>query len=124
MQVAATKRTELLTTAASMEELRWLAEAGADAFVVGESRYAVRMAGEFDLATIRSAVAFAKPRGVRRSTTPRLRPSSAGGAAPSTPIHSHGIAGAAASKRVRTPSSAASRPCPAAWPNQSSAAPD
>ncbi|HUC91363.1 MAG TPA: peptidase U32 family protein [Paenibacillus sp.] len=65
MQVAATKRTELLTTAASMEELRRLAEAGADAFVVGESRYAVRMAGEFDLATIRSAVAFAKPRGVR-----------------------------------------------------------
>ncbi|WP_051587765.1 peptidase U32 family protein [Paenibacillus darwinianus] len=48
-----------------MEELRRLAEAGADAFAVGESRYAVRMAGEFDLGMIREAVAFAKPRGVR-----------------------------------------------------------
>ncbi|MUT67248.1 peptidase U32 family protein [Paenibacillus sp. NEAU-GSW1] len=56
---------ELLTTAASMEELVMLMDAGADAFVIGEARYGMRLAGEFDLANIAEAVKLAHPRGVR-----------------------------------------------------------
>lgn len=55
---------ELLTTAASMEELERLMEAGADAFVIGESRYGARLAGQFTLEMIAEAVKIAKPRGV------------------------------------------------------------
>ncbi|WP_337099472.1 peptidase U32 family protein [Paenibacillus sp. YIM B09110] len=56
---------ELLTTAASMEELERLMEAGADAFVIGESRYGARLAGQFTLEMIADAVKLAKPRGVK-----------------------------------------------------------
>lgn len=56
---------ELLTTAASMEELERLMEAGADAFVIGESRYGARLAGQFTLEMIAEAVKIAKPRGVK-----------------------------------------------------------
>lgn len=56
---------ELLTTAASMEELVKLMDAGADAFVIGEARYGMRLAGDFDLAMITEAVKKAHPRGVR-----------------------------------------------------------
>ncbi|GFN33569.1 peptidase U32 family protein [Paenibacillus xylaniclasticus] len=60
-------RPELLTTASSLEELRMLMEAGADAFVVGESRFAARLPGEFSLEQIARAVELAKqsPREVK-----------------------------------------------------------
>ncbi|MBH5317078.1 U32 family peptidase [Paenibacillus sp. GSMTC-2017] len=56
---------ELLTTAASIEELERLIAAGADAFVIGEARYGARLAGQFTLAMIQEAVLLAKPKGVR-----------------------------------------------------------
>lgn len=59
------KRAELLATASSMDELRLLAEAGADAFVLGESRYAVRQPGEFGLEAIREAADYARTHGLR-----------------------------------------------------------
>jgi len=40
-----TYRPELLATASSLEELSRLLAAGADAFVIGESRYGTRLAG-------------------------------------------------------------------------------
>lgn len=55
---------ELLTTAASLEEMERLIDAGADAFVIGESKYGMRLPGEFDAAMIAEAVKLAKPRGV------------------------------------------------------------
>jgi len=59
------KQAELLCTASSLEELRRLADAGADAFLVGEAAFAARMAGEFGIEAIREAVAAMKPRGIR-----------------------------------------------------------
>ncbi|MFF2480476.1 peptidase U32 family protein [Paenibacillus sp. NPDC058071] len=59
------KKPELLTTASSLAELEALADAGADAFVVGESRYGMRLPGEFDAAAIAQAVKLAEPRGVK-----------------------------------------------------------
>ncbi|CAM4203175.1 putative protease [Paenibacillus endophyticus] len=56
---------ELLATAASLEELRRLIAAGADAFVIGEARYGTRLAGEFTLEMIAEAVKIARPHGVR-----------------------------------------------------------
>ncbi|MBD2870390.1 peptidase U32 family protein [Paenibacillus arenilitoris] len=56
---------ELLTTAASMEELERLIGAGADAFVIGEERYGMRLAGEFKLDAMAEAVNLAKPHGVK-----------------------------------------------------------
>ncbi|WP_101808234.1 peptidase U32 family protein [Paenibacillus sp. FSL W8-1187] len=51
---------ELLATAASLEELRLLADAGADAFVIGESRFGARLPGEFGLEQIGEAVRIAR----------------------------------------------------------------
>lgn len=56
---------ELLATAASIEELERLIAAGADAFVIGEARYGMRLAGEFTIEMIKEAVKLSKPRGVR-----------------------------------------------------------
>lgn len=56
---------ELLATAASLEELERLMAAGADAFVIGEAKYGMRLAGEFDIGMIAEAVKLAKPKGVR-----------------------------------------------------------
>lgn len=56
---------ELLATAASLEELQRLIAAGADAFVIGEARYGMRLAGEFSVDMIAEAVKIAKPQGVR-----------------------------------------------------------
>lgn len=60
-----TYRPELLATASSLEELSRLIAAGADAFVIGESRYGTRMAGEFSREMIKEAVSLAKANGVR-----------------------------------------------------------
>ena len=59
------KKAELLCTASSLEELYRLADAGADAFIVGEAAFAMRMAGEFGIGSIREAAAAMKPRGIR-----------------------------------------------------------
>ncbi|MGO4693388.1 peptidase U32 family protein [Paenibacillus sp. 2TAB26] len=56
---------ELLATAASIEELERLMAAGADAFVIGEARYGMRLAGEFNKEMIAQAVKLAKPKGVK-----------------------------------------------------------
>ncbi|GGD55095.1 peptidase U32 family protein [Paenibacillus nasutitermitis] len=55
---------ELLTTTSSLDELKCLIEAGADAFVLGEARYALRLPGEFDVEAISKAVEIAHPKGV------------------------------------------------------------
>jgi len=52
-------RPELLVTASNLEEMQRLIEAGADAFVVGESRFATRLPGEFSLEHIAQAVELA-----------------------------------------------------------------
>ncbi|WP_141504196.1 peptidase U32 family protein [Paenibacillus luteus] len=56
---------ELLATARSLEELERLIAAGADAFVIGEARYGMRLSGEFSQDMIVQAVEIAKPKGVR-----------------------------------------------------------
>ncbi|QAY65209.1 peptidase U32 family protein [Paenibacillus protaetiae] len=59
------KKPELLATAASLEEMKVLIAAGADAFVIGESKFGMRLPGQFDLHAIKEAVQLAKPEGVR-----------------------------------------------------------
>lgn len=54
---------ELLVTVSSLEELRRLAEAGADAFLVGEERYGMRLPGSMDLQQIGEAVAYSHKHG-------------------------------------------------------------
>ncbi|TQR14778.1 peptidase U32 family protein [Psychrobacillus soli] len=49
------KKTELLVTPANLEHLTELIEAGADAFLVGEQFYGLRLAGEFSLEDIKVA---------------------------------------------------------------------
>ncbi|MBJ6363001.1 peptidase U32 family protein [Paenibacillus sp. GCM10012307] len=60
-----TVKPELLATAASMAELVRLADAGADAFVLGESRFGMRLAGEFNLEQLAEAVQYASPRSIK-----------------------------------------------------------
>lgn len=50
---------ELLVTAANMNELEQLLDAGASAVVVGEGRFGSRLAGEFDLDMIKKATELA-----------------------------------------------------------------
>ncbi|MBW7452922.1 peptidase U32 family protein [Paenibacillus sepulcri] len=59
-----TTKPELLTVAASLEEVERLIEAGSDAFVLGESRYGLRLPGEFNAAAMADAVRIAHPKGV------------------------------------------------------------
>lgn len=59
------RKPELLATASSLEELERLADAGADALLVGGPPFAARAAGPFDLAMIREAARRLKPRGKR-----------------------------------------------------------
>ncbi|SEM70003.1 peptidase U32 family protein [Paenibacillus sp. OV219] len=54
---------ELLIDAASLADMERLITAGANAIVVGESRYGMRLPGEFDLAMIAEAVNLAHSRG-------------------------------------------------------------
>jgi len=60
-----TYRPELLATASSLEELSRLLAAGADAFVIGESRYGTRLAGEFTREMMKEAVSLAHAEGAR-----------------------------------------------------------
>ncbi|QHT62015.1 U32 family peptidase [Paenibacillus lycopersici] len=50
---------ELLIDAASLADMERLIEAGADAFVIGEARYGMRLPGDFDIAGIAAAVKLA-----------------------------------------------------------------
>ncbi|MEW4370884.1 peptidase U32 family protein [Paenibacillus kandeliae] len=54
---------ELLVTVSSLKELRRLAEAGADAFLVGEERYGMRLPGNMTLQQIGEAVAYSHQHG-------------------------------------------------------------
>jgi U32 family peptidase len=47
---------ELLVTPITIDDILPLAKAGADAFVVGEQRYGLRLAGEFDREAIKKAI--------------------------------------------------------------------
>ncbi|WP_186577733.1 peptidase U32 family protein [Aquibacillus kalidii] len=51
-------RPELITTARDMEELKQLANIGADALTVGHQHYGLRVAGDFSLFDIKEAVQF------------------------------------------------------------------
>jgi U32 family peptidase len=53
------KRTELLVTPLSVDDILPLAEAGADAFVVGEQRYGLRLSGEFNREQVKRAIELA-----------------------------------------------------------------
>ena len=48
--------TELLVTPKSLDHLKVLIEAGADAFVIGEQKYGLRLAGEFKQQDLLTAV--------------------------------------------------------------------
>ncbi|MCC3647576.1 MULTISPECIES: peptidase U32 family protein [Cytobacillus] len=54
---------ELLVTPTSVEDIGPLVSAGADAFVVGEQRYGLRLAGEFTRGDVKEAVQLAHKHG-------------------------------------------------------------
>lgn len=56
---------ELLATCGTLNELRALAEAGCDAFLLGEEKYGMRLPGDFTPEMIQEAVSFAHPLGIK-----------------------------------------------------------
>lgn len=54
---------ELLIDAASLGDMEILIAAGADAFLLGESRFGMRLAGEFDVALMAEAAKLARAQG-------------------------------------------------------------
>lgn len=57
------KKPELLATAGSMDELNQLLEAGADALVIGNSQFGLRLPGSFTLEEMQQAVSQVHERG-------------------------------------------------------------
>lgn len=57
------KKTELLVTPATVNDILPLMEAGADAFVVGEQHYGLRLAGEFTREHVQQAIEIAHTKG-------------------------------------------------------------
>jgi U32 family peptidase len=57
------KKPELLVTPITIDDILPLIEAGADAFVVGEQRYGLRLAGEFNREQVKQAVELAHSKG-------------------------------------------------------------
>ena len=53
------KKPELLVTPTSVEDIQPLIDAGADAFVIGEQRYALRLPGEFTREDVKKAIEIA-----------------------------------------------------------------
>lgn len=53
------KKPELLVTPANVSDIEPLALAGADAFMIGEQRYALRLAGEFSREDVQKAITLA-----------------------------------------------------------------
>ncbi|KGE18636.1 peptidase U32 family protein [Paenibacillus wynnii] len=59
------KKPELLATAASLEEAAALLDAGADALLIGDDRFGMRLAGHFSLKDTEAVVAMAHARGCK-----------------------------------------------------------
>lgn len=57
------KKTEILVTPLTTEDILPLAAAGADAFVIGEQRYGLRLAGEFNRDDVKKAIELAHSQG-------------------------------------------------------------
>lgn len=57
------KKPELLVTPTSVMDILPLADAGADAFVIGEQRYGLRLAGEFSREDVKNAIELAHSKG-------------------------------------------------------------
>jgi putative protease len=57
------KKPELLVTPLTVNDILPLIEAGADAFVVGEQRYGLRLAGEFNRDDVQKAIELAHSKG-------------------------------------------------------------
>ena len=55
------KMTELLVTPKSVEHIEVLIEKGADAFVIGEQKFGLRLAGEFHREAMRSGTTDSRP---------------------------------------------------------------
>ncbi|MDN8847883.1 U32 family peptidase, partial [Staphylococcus aureus] len=55
--------TELLVTPKSVKHIEALIEKGADAFVIGEQKFGLRLAGEFNREAMREAVNLAHSNG-------------------------------------------------------------
>ncbi|WP_379160245.1 peptidase U32 family protein [Paenibacillus sp. sgz5001063] len=58
-------KTELLATAASLEEAAVLLEAGADALLIGDDRFGMRLAGHFSLEDTAKVIKLAHARGCK-----------------------------------------------------------
>ena len=54
---------ELLVTPKSVEDIIPLAEAGADAFLIGEQKFGLRLAGEFNREDVKQAIELAHSKG-------------------------------------------------------------
>lgn len=59
------KKPELLVTPTRVEDIETLIEAGADALLIGEEQYGLRLAGEFNRADVAKAVKIAHEKGAR-----------------------------------------------------------
>jgi len=57
------KKPELLVTPLTVDDILPLADAGADAFVIGEQRYGLRLAGEFTREDVKKAIDSAHSKG-------------------------------------------------------------
>lgn len=57
------KKPEILVTPLTIDDILPLAEAGADAFVVGEQRYGLRLAGEFNREDVQKTIELAHSKG-------------------------------------------------------------
>lgn len=57
------KKPELLATAGSMDELKQLLEAGADAILIGEKQFGLRLPGSFTLEEMKQAVSLVHEKG-------------------------------------------------------------
>jgi len=55
-----TKKTELVVSAGSVEDVQRLFQAGADAVEIGQARYSLRMPGSFDLSMIKETMQIAR----------------------------------------------------------------
>ena len=59
------KKPELLVTPTSVSHIHDLANAGADAIIIGQQRYGLRLAGEFLRADVAEAVKIARQYGMK-----------------------------------------------------------
>ena len=57
------KKPELLVTPRAVADIEPLAKAGADAFVIGEQKFGLRLAGEFNVNDVKQAVSIAHENG-------------------------------------------------------------